>query len=330
MKDLKDIGFYTLSDERAKSASWNSPLSRCELILTDRCNFKCPYCRGLAPSLRGDIFSPFAFYTIKLWAEHGLKNIRFSGGEPTLHPYLRDFISYARRNFVERIAISTNGSNNLIYYISLIDDGVNDFSFSLDSCCSDGGRKMSGGVEGAWEKVVRNIELVAKKVYTTVGIVLTKDNQEEAERTILLADSLGVSDIRVIPSAQSSDKLEIDIPEKLLKKYPILKYRYENMKKGKKIRGMTEKDSPICRLALDDMAVVKGKHYPCIIYLRENGDPIGKVSEKMREERKQWVETHNCFEDRICRNNCLDVCVEYNNTAAGFAIMNSDPRSKLA
>lgn len=43
---LEEIGFYTLSDARAASASATSPLSRCELVLSARCNFKCPYCRA--------------------------------------------------------------------------------------------------------------------------------------------------------------------------------------------------------------------------------------------------------------------------------------------
>ncbi|MCK4814581.1 hypothetical protein KA005_02330, partial [bacterium] len=44
---LEDIGFYTLTDSRAETASSTSRLSRCELILTSRCNFKCPYCRSV-------------------------------------------------------------------------------------------------------------------------------------------------------------------------------------------------------------------------------------------------------------------------------------------
>jgi hypothetical protein len=43
--DLKEIGFYTLSDERCWKASKSSDLSRCELVLGARCNFRCPYCR---------------------------------------------------------------------------------------------------------------------------------------------------------------------------------------------------------------------------------------------------------------------------------------------
>ena len=38
---LENIGFYTLSDERAANTSDTSPMQRCEIILTDRCNFKC-------------------------------------------------------------------------------------------------------------------------------------------------------------------------------------------------------------------------------------------------------------------------------------------------
>ena len=52
MERLEDIGFYTLSDYRASQCSASSPLWRCELLLTDRCNFHCPYCifsQNLAP-----------------------------------------------------------------------------------------------------------------------------------------------------------------------------------------------------------------------------------------------------------------------------------------
>ena len=68
-------------------------------------------------------------------------------------------------------------------------------------------------------------------------------------------------------------------------------------------------------LALDDMAVAQDDHFPCIIYMRQGGDPIGKVGVNMRQERKQWFESHNSFEDPICNATCLDVCVAFNNKA---------------
>lgn len=54
---------------------------RCEMILTDRCNFNCPYCRGLREDIQGDMPMEVAERTIDLWAADGLRNIRFSGGE---------------------------------------------------------------------------------------------------------------------------------------------------------------------------------------------------------------------------------------------------------
>ena len=93
---LEEIGFYTLEDNRAKNVSINSPLWRCELLLTSRCNFKCPYCRGMKKEDQGDIKLQDALSTIDLWVDQGLKNIRFSGGEPTLYPDLPFLINYCR------------------------------------------------------------------------------------------------------------------------------------------------------------------------------------------------------------------------------------------
>lgn len=145
---LENIGFYTLSNERALNSSVTSSLSRCELVLTDNCNFKCSYCRGLKDELKGDISFNLAMKTLNLWVKDNLKNVRFSGGEPTLYPNLDLLIKYCKDNGVEHIALSTNGSAKLEYYKYLAECGVNDFSISLDSGCCSTGDKMTGGIEG--------------------------------------------------------------------------------------------------------------------------------------------------------------------------------------
>ena len=61
------------------------------------------------------------------------------------------------------------------------------------------------------------------------------------------------------------------------------------------------------------MAVMGKYHYPCIIYMREGGKPIGVVGPDMRSERGVWASMHNSLDDPIYNTNCLDVCVEYNN-----------------
>lgn len=126
---LEDIGFYTLSDQRALNSSKTSPLWRCEMLLTDACNFKCPYCRGMRSDCVG--FVPFeeSRECLRLWIEQGLKNVRFSGGEPTLYKYLPNLVRQAKDGGVEHIAISTNGSASKERYQELIDCGVNDFFY---------------------------------------------------------------------------------------------------------------------------------------------------------------------------------------------------------
>lgn len=69
-------------------------------------------------------------------------------------------------------------------------------------------------------------------------------------------------------------------------------------------------------ILLDDMAVMGDKHYPCIIYLREGGQPIGGVSPDRRDERRAWYEARQSDCDLICSRNCLDFCVAHNNRVA--------------
>lgn len=288
---------------------------RCEVLLTDACTFSCPYCRGIRPDFAGTMPLEKAKQLVSYWANDGLKNIRFSGGEPTVYPWLPELISYTKSLGVERIAISTNGYANLEYYFDLIERGVDDMSISLDACCSLDGDKMAGGVLGSWKKVVSNIKEIAKRCYVTLGMVFIEDTVTSVNDTVRFGSELGVADIRVITAAQFNAAMIhlIDIPQKFLDAHPILSYRVNNFKSGRNVRGIKNNDAHKCGIVLDDSAVVGDSHFPCIIYLREGGDPIGKVSENMRQERLTWFKSHNSYEDSICKNNCLDVCIDYNN-----------------
>lgn len=318
---LEDIGFYTLSDLRASNTSLTSQMKRCEMIITEYCNFSCPYCRGLADYVYGErkvkrLSLDEIKQNIDYWCEGELplENIRFSGGEPTLHPDIREIISYAKEKGIKRIAISTNGSNDLELYKELIDNGVNDFSISLDACCAEDGDKMAGGVKGSWETVVKNIEDISKLTYVTVGVVLNEENIDSTIDTIKFADSLGVGDIRIISSAQWDQPIPRlhEVPEEIKEKYPILRYRINHFAEGVNVRGLGKGDAHQCGLMLDDSIISGDYHYQCVIHMRENGKPIGKVSPNMRQERYEFVKNFDPHTDPICQKNCLDVCRDYN------------------
>jgi len=64
---------------------------------------------------------------------------------------------------------------------------------------------------------------------------------------------------------------------------------------------------------LDDSIIAGDYHFPCVIYMREQGNAIGKVGPNMRAVRKLWSDNHDTHTDPICKKNCLDVCISYNN-----------------
>lgn len=134
--------------------------------------------------------------------------------------------------------------------------------------------------------------------------------------TIIFAHNLGVSDIRLISTAQWNDPAifnELDLPEELLLAHPIMAYRLNNFKSGRNVRGMEPGDFSRCALALDDI-IAKGKyHYKCVIHMREGGEPIGEIGPNVRKEREEFFQNHNTMLDPVCKKNCLDVCIDYNN-----------------
>jgi MoaA/NifB/PqqE/SkfB family radical SAM enzyme len=223
-------------------------------------------------------------------------------------------VALASKRGIEHIAVSTNGSAARSMYRNLVMRGVNDFSISLDACDRETAQRMSGGVD-AFDRVIANIQYLAELTYVTVGMVFTEETAHTAREAVEFAAMLGVSDIRVLSSAQYDGALEglVDLPDDFLARFPILKYRVENFRRGLNVRGLRAGDTSACPLVLDDMAVAGLNHFPCIIYLREGGAPIGTVGPDMRDERVDWFIHHDTELDPICSMNCLDVCVDHNN-----------------
>jgi hypothetical protein len=256
-----------------------------------------------------------AYEVIEQWCDQGLRNIRFSGGEPMLYQGLGDLVEYCAFNSVQQIALSTNGSFKLKRYTDLIIRGCNDFSISFDACCAGVCGEMSGGMEKAFDRISSNIRELSKLTYVTVGVVLTDDNLGDLAGIVQLAHDLGVADIRIIPAAQEGNMIEgvESIPQSVLDAHPILAYRVANILEGKPVRSINRWDSGWCFIPVDDSVVCGNYHFPCVIYMREQGDPIGEIGPDMRSERVEWSKRHDPYLDPICKKNCLDVCVAHNN-----------------
>jgi MoaA/NifB/PqqE/SkfB family radical SAM enzyme len=327
---LDQIGFYTLSDERASQANAISPMWRGEIILTDKCNYKCVYCQGLP--VKNDIPFELAIQAIDTWITDGLKNIRFSGGEPTLYKGLLTLVDRCRRGGVERIAISTNGTAALSYYKELINAGLDDICISLDAITPSLAPRLAGVTNTHWERVIKNIKELSKLIYVTTSIVLTSENAHDAKKIVRLSSELGVSDIRIVTASHSNHNIVdaiSDIEKEVLDSYPILNYRVQNYLEGWDARGLRKDDTPHCHLVKDDCIVAGRWHYPCGVYLREKGAPIGTIGPEMRKERIAWFHNHDTYDDPICRQYCSDIYVEYNNRCESMSKRSDEIRLLL-
>lgn len=126
----------SLTDTRAR------PLRTLRISVTDRCNFRCPYC------MPREVFAsdhPFLdrkevlrFEEIErlvaIFAGLGVRKIRLTGGEPLLRKSLPDLVaSLTRIPGVEDLALTTNGSLLADMAQSLKGAGLHRLTVSLDT-----------------------------------------------------------------------------------------------------------------------------------------------------------------------------------------------------
>ena len=93
------------------------PLRDLRISVTDRCNFRCPYCMPRERFGEDHTFLPRrAFLTfdeiekvVQASLSLGLEKVRLTGGEPLLRPDLADLVSRLSKLGVD-LALTTNGS----------------------------------------------------------------------------------------------------------------------------------------------------------------------------------------------------------------------------
>ncbi len=89
------------------------PGKLCATIFTQGCNFRCPYCHNpelVSPELFGKTIDPDEILKFLAMRKGKLDGVAITGGEPTLHNDLPDFIATIKSlNF--QVKLDTNGTN---------------------------------------------------------------------------------------------------------------------------------------------------------------------------------------------------------------------------
>jgi GTP 3',8-cyclase len=109
------------------------------ISITDRCNYKCVYCRtGNEGAIYGDLPFPIYLRIVRLFASAGIKKVRITGGEPLLRNGVINFVRELSqlRNVDEQaldIAITTNGHLLAEMAESLKNAGLRRVTISMDA-----------------------------------------------------------------------------------------------------------------------------------------------------------------------------------------------------
>src|ERR1700726_2337277 len=107
------------------------------ISITDRCNFRCVYCRSADPENYRDhdeILSwPELDRLASIFLSLGIRKIRITGGEPLVREGVEDYIARLHALGVEDLSMTTNGHLLAERCERLIQAGLRRINISLDS-----------------------------------------------------------------------------------------------------------------------------------------------------------------------------------------------------
>ncbi|MDI6788870.1 MAG: GTP 3',8-cyclase MoaA [Planctomycetota bacterium] len=144
------------------------------ISVTDRCNFRCLYCRppeGVPLLPREEILSyEEIIQVVKTAVRMGITKFRVTGGEPLVRSGVVDFLkTLVQTPGVQWVSLTTNGLLLQKYANQLIASGINSINISLNSLKADTFTKLSGGVDGL-KDVRAGIDTLLKCGYKNIKI----------------------------------------------------------------------------------------------------------------------------------------------------------------
>jgi SynChlorMet cassette radical SAM/SPASM protein ScmF len=179
----------------------NYPLNQIYFYLTEGCNLRCRHC-WIAPkyqsegnsctSLDLDLFKSIIEQAKLL----GLTGVKLTGGEPLLHPEIKEILEYIRDEDL-RLTVETNGvlcTPELAEKIAACKEPF--VSVSLDGADSKT-HEWVRGVGGCFEAALRGIRnLTEARLRPQVIMTMMRHNKEQMEQMVRVAENLGAGSVK--------------------------------------------------------------------------------------------------------------------------------------
>lgn len=253
-------------------------INQCTITLTRACNLRCNFCYAKKTEY---IETSIVEYKnlkkiIDFCNEAKVKFVVFTGGEPTLYPYLLDVLQYIKSKENKMYpAIATNGIKleNLEFCKSLINNGIGYIDISLKGKDSDECYKIVG--RDCYQQQLKSIRnLSSLSIEFTCSIVITKGNVHSLCETVRNACENGAKQFSftfIIDNEKSEDTDEAYLiehsPFALVEAF---------LSQVDELNAITEEwwieySFPICVYTEEQLNILEGKlAAPCQIHT-ENG-----------------------------------------------------------
>lgn len=154
--------------------------------VTDRCNFRCVYCRSAYPENHmpaGNLLDWDEYERlVRLLVGMGIRKVRVTGGEPLVRTGVEDFIARLKAIGVEDLSITTNGYLLAERCDALAAAGLNRINISLDSLDREKFERVTRS--RTFDQVMAGIEAAQKSSLRPVKVnaVLVRGiNDDEVE-----------------------------------------------------------------------------------------------------------------------------------------------------
>lgn len=164
--------------------------------ITNKCNYNCKYCIFSSTSTTAfdELSTEEIFRTIDELKENGFTYLKFTWGEPFIRPDMSEILDYAAKLWCS-IDISTNASMlNDNHIVSLQNSAIKYVHVSLDWNT----KEMQEFVRwvNTFDLTIRWInKLVCAWIYTRIGTVIHKWNEDYLQEIIEFVICLGVNEI---------------------------------------------------------------------------------------------------------------------------------------
>lgn len=322
-----------------------TPLHRITVFVTYRCNLACPYCKTIARDDGDYAKHPEKRLTLRYadferhldsYAGTPIRHLHFTGGEASLVNDLPAMIRLAKARGVGCVSTTSNGTLPVERYQELVRAGLDELRISLDAADAELGAALAAR-PGAWERTVETIHAMDVfraefPFFLILNAVIGKRNASQLSRLLRFYLSLNPDDIKLITDVDAKDDLAsspdnaqlLTEATQLLAAFPPDKFPLLR----RKLRTVFAQDSIglggiraqadgkwRCYIPLSERTVDGANYYPCSVYLREGGKPIGKIDEpqdKQRVNTAAFVERGDCLDDPICKRYCLHCTRNFN------------------